>query len=727
MHAIEVPSSSSSSSSSSGSVTYTIATVSTGEQVNNKPANFRLRLWDAASGQPLTASPISDHAGPIRSVFALPHMLGFGTSSNDGTIALRDASGNPVAIVMHDPQDDGFPPFVLDAVAIGSEGDFVSCSEDGAVNVWSGASRRQSIPHPCSVWAVAALPGGNFATAGHDGIVRVFSCDALCASLPSVEALHAAFEAEAAEVADRKRRGAGPSAEDLAKAPKWELRGTNPGRSEGQVGVFNKDGKLIAAQWLAASGAWIEVGEVVGGAGDGGLVHGVKYDHIMPVELETANGLVELKLGYNNGENPFQSAQRFIEQNNLPQTYLGQIADFIMNRSGQQAAPTFDLAAGNGSNSSAPAGNASAHQPSFTPASGVLGTAASTATTTASTPVSSHFPSTTYSYYSDVAPAAKVLAKIREFNADSGVLSEVDVSNLSSLLGALEGTSYYHSSEVTREQLLSLLRMAVWGSPDAANADSVRRRFFICLDICRMALMHPGAAEVLGAAIGGPSRGGMDMDIASGLRNVCNYGLNHLMHGVLPEATNTTDATALSYVRMLCNFFKTPALVKMLVHNADGSGSDSSSNSSILDQILSLPHARMVHLCRRGKTTRGALSSLVYNAMVYLSSEHRTARPTVVVVDDKQMHTLARCVSVAACILSTESEAAEPATKCVLALGMAAALLVTHTASSSSSARARDVVSQILGAVRSITAAQRSLIGVDVCDLYTHDIERMLA
>ncbi len=37
--------------------------------------------------------------------------------------------------------------------------DVVSCGEDGSVLVWSGAELVQSVPHPCSVWAVKALPG----------------------------------------------------------------------------------------------------------------------------------------------------------------------------------------------------------------------------------------------------------------------------------------------------------------------------------------------------------------------------------------------------------------------------------------------------------------------------------------------------------------------------------------------------------------------------------------
>jgi hypothetical protein len=39
-----------------------IATTSTGEAVDGKPANFKLRIWDAATGRQLGDS-ICDHAG----------------------------------------------------------------------------------------------------------------------------------------------------------------------------------------------------------------------------------------------------------------------------------------------------------------------------------------------------------------------------------------------------------------------------------------------------------------------------------------------------------------------------------------------------------------------------------------------------------------------------------------------------------------------------------------
>lgn len=54
----------------------------------------------------------------------------------------------------------------------------------------------------------------------------------------------------------------GPSAVEIAALPKWEARHATLGKSEGQVQVFQRAGKAIAAQWSVASSIWIEVGEV---------------------------------------------------------------------------------------------------------------------------------------------------------------------------------------------------------------------------------------------------------------------------------------------------------------------------------------------------------------------------------------------------------------------------------------------------------------------------------
>merc|ERR1711998_377169 len=49
------------------------------------------------------------------------------------------------------------------------------------------------------------------------------------------------------------------------------------------------------------------------------------------------------QLGYNNGENPFVAAQRFIDKHGIDQSYHAQIADWIIARQGQPSQPTIDM------------------------------------------------------------------------------------------------------------------------------------------------------------------------------------------------------------------------------------------------------------------------------------------------------------------------------------------------------------------------------------------------
>ena len=126
---------------------------------------------------------------------------------------------------------------------------------------------------------------------------------------------------------DARRKG--PTEEEKKKCTPWEDRATQT-PSEGTVMVFLKDGKMIAAQMT--SGAWAEIGEVTGkDNGDGGELNGVTYDHLMPVEVDApGGGVVSFKLGFNDNENPFIAAQRFVNQNELGQQFTAQVADWIM-------------------------------------------------------------------------------------------------------------------------------------------------------------------------------------------------------------------------------------------------------------------------------------------------------------------------------------------------------------------------------------------------------------
>lgn len=57
------------------------------------------------------------------------------------------------------------------------------------------------------------------------------------------------------------------------------------------------------------------------------LYNGIEYDHVF--DIDVGEGVPALKLPFNVTENPYTAAQKFLDQYELPQGYLDQVADFI--------------------------------------------------------------------------------------------------------------------------------------------------------------------------------------------------------------------------------------------------------------------------------------------------------------------------------------------------------------------------------------------------------------
>ena len=453
-----------------------IATVSTGESVNGRPANYRLRLWDLTTGKE-KGPPICDHEGSIRSIQAVRGIGGFATVANDGAMIVRTIDGQPIGSMYHPMQEDGAPPFLLDCCALDvpTGMDTVSCGEDGSVMIWSGTELLQSIPHPACVWCVLSVPnsGGDFITGGNDGVLRVFSRNPDTIARNEGRCTQLMLELESAVVeaaaALNRAKNTGPSQEEIAKAPMWDDRGSRPGRAEGDVCVYNKNGTLIAAQWM--SGAWVFVGEVTGKGGDGGQINGEHYDHILPVEIDTPQGSTTMQLGHNNGENPFVAAQRFIDQNQLQQSYLAQVADWITARSGQQATPTLGMD-GAGSGSGGVSGSGSGYAAPMPPAAPVE--------------LNFAFKLILFVCFDDVpSNKDKLFAKIAEFNdaasASGTSITDADMAQVASCLSTVCATSHYHASSIPEGQVKALMKMKEWGT----------EKLFPFFDLMRLISVHP--------------------------------------------------------------------------------------------------------------------------------------------------------------------------------------------------------------------------------------------
>jgi phospholipase A-2-activating protein len=444
-----------------------IATGSAGVAQGNSISGHTVRIWsvDVKTGQlSCSHSVANDHDGPIRDTLAVSETC-LATCSNDGTVKLRSPdTGDCISTLMFMQTQQSHPPMLLamDTIVEGNSQSLVACAEDGHVVVWGiggSGGEPQIILHPACVWHVTGLPNGDLATSCDDGTLRIFTRNSDRMAPVEEREKFGQLVQEA-----HQKKGSGPTPEEVAKLPLWENNLQTRGNSEGQVHVFNKGGMAIAAQWSMASQTWIEVGQVMG-SNDTGMIDGVKYDHVFPIEVDqTGGGVAKLQIGYNTGENPFFAAQRFIDAHVLPQHHLQDVADYIRQRAGNEA-PTIGSEPSSSGGTSAPAATTGVPLISY-----------------------QHLPVPGYKSFELSAKTSKTTlekmqAKIKAF----GKLSDAQLEQIASVASTLVATNRYHASRIQTAELDVIYEMLESLPPAEA---------FPALDLARLAVAHPdGASE----------------------------------------------------------------------------------------------------------------------------------------------------------------------------------------------------------------------------------------
>ncbi|KAG5927490.1 hypothetical protein E4U42_002167 [Claviceps africana] len=289
-------------------------------------ADKSIRIYDLTQSTAGEVQPKSTIYTPdvVRGLCKVPenHPSGadIASASNDGTIRLWKLSGQQVGELR------GHESFVYSLTSLPS-GELVSAGEDRTVRVWKGSECVQTITHPAiSVWTVAAdAVTGDIVTGASDGVARVFT------RRPD-------------QVADQDTLAEFDSAVKGSAIPQQQLGGINKeklpgpefltakcGTKEGQVQMIKEEnGNVTAHTWSMSQQQWINVGTVVDAAGSSGRkveYHGESYDFVFDVDIE--DGKPPLKLPYNLSENPYERATKFLNDNELPLSYLDNVANFI--------------------------------------------------------------------------------------------------------------------------------------------------------------------------------------------------------------------------------------------------------------------------------------------------------------------------------------------------------------------------------------------------------------
>ena len=249
-----------------------------------------------------------------------PSQAEFASAGNDGIIRLWQLNGKQVGALY------GHENFIY-SLAYLPNGELVSSGEDRTVRVWKDNQCIQTITHPAiSVWTVAVCSeSGDIVSGASDRIARVFTRSA-----------DRQADAQAVQAFEESVKGSSIPQQQMGDINKEKLPGPEfltqkSGTKEGQVQMIREaNGSVTAHTWSTAANQWVSVGTVVDAVGSSGKkvgYQGKDYDYVFDVDIE--DGKPALKLPYNLSQNPYEAATKFLGDNELPMTYLDQVANFI--------------------------------------------------------------------------------------------------------------------------------------------------------------------------------------------------------------------------------------------------------------------------------------------------------------------------------------------------------------------------------------------------------------
>ena len=284
-------------------------------------ADHVIRMFDP-SGK--VYGEIRGSADVVRALCRLPpsHPSGaeFASAGNDAVIRLWKLNGRQIDELY------GHESFIYSLSSLPT-GELVSSGEDRTIRIWKGKDCLQTITHPAiSVWGVSVCSNnGDIVSGASDRIVRVFTRDKNRLAAP--EAIK--YFEESVKSSSIPQQQVGNVVKE--KLPGPEFLQQKSGTKEGQVQMIQEpNGSVSAHQWSQGSQTWVSVGTVVDAVGSSGKktsYAGKDYDYVFDVDIE--DGKPPLKLPYNLSQNPYEAATKFIQDNELPMTYLDQVANFI--------------------------------------------------------------------------------------------------------------------------------------------------------------------------------------------------------------------------------------------------------------------------------------------------------------------------------------------------------------------------------------------------------------
>ncbi|XP_071453464.1 phospholipase A-2-activating protein [Hetaerina americana] len=376
-------------------------------------ADKNINIWSPSGDLQKT---LTGHTDCVRGLTVLSSS-DFLSCANDATVRWWSAAKGECLSTYY-----GHSNFIY-CVTAGPSGEFATSAEDGTVRVWGMTSNGTSsveclqvIELPSqTVWSVTYLPNGDLVTGSSDGIVRVFSREESRHAADIVQEVYSQEIAASHTVKEEEIGGV-----KISELPGKEVL-LQEGSRDGQTKLVREGRVVNCYQWVASTGKWESLGEVIGGSGGSQetsgktLFKGKEYDYVFNVDVE--DGKPPLKLPYNKSDDPWLAAQKFIEENNLSQMFLDQVANFILQNSNPNPTP---MEQGSGYVDPFTGGNR------YIPGSGSEAGGHSTGKTTSfATFTSSYYPQKTYVRF-DQANINTIREKLQDFNRHLGPNPDYD-------------------------------------------------------------------------------------------------------------------------------------------------------------------------------------------------------------------------------------------------------------------------------------------------------------
>ena len=288
-------------------------------------ADATIRAWKNAAGDGVV---FGRHADTVRGLAINGPASLVLSASHDTTARAWTAAGAVVA----DFRGHSALVYAVASSACGSK--VITGSEDDTARVWLVSGECvQTIPHPGCVWSVAFLPNADAVTCCADGAVRVWSAETARHDPDAAKSLDDLMTRRTAE---RAQKSLADAQSKLKTEPPSAL--LTPGDRDGATKVIKEEGGVVAAYaWSAASATWERLGEVTGVSGDGSgkkTYGGKEYDYVFDVDFK--DGAPPLKLPFDNGDNPYDAAETFLETSGLPMEYREQVVNFIVQNVGAE-------------------------------------------------------------------------------------------------------------------------------------------------------------------------------------------------------------------------------------------------------------------------------------------------------------------------------------------------------------------------------------------------------